>query len=212
MPDPTRILIVDGQAVFREALAYSLAQEFVITGHCGNTTDAIRALSTEPADVILLDGDLHGEVAGSLLSWAEAEKFRGRFLIMTAGLSSAEAIGLIQRGVAGIFLKELPLSDLTAAIRTIAGGGNWLEQRFLKLILDVMRGGAPVNSQRPFTDRETSVLRYLVEGLSNKEIAERLETTEAAIKACIQRLFDKTGARSRGHLIRITLENYHGYL
>jgi two-component system nitrate/nitrite response regulator NarL len=60
--------------------------------------------------------------------------------------------------------------------------------------------------------RETEVLRLLVQGLANKEIAARMGISESAVKNTIQQLFGKTGVRTRGQLVRVALELYRNAL
>lgn len=64
----------------------------------------------------------------------------------------------------------------------------------------------------PLNDRETEVLRFLVQGLTNKEIAVRLETSESTIKNTLQQLFAKSGVRTRSQLVRVALEKYRDLL
>ncbi len=61
-------------------------------------------------------------------------------------------------------------------------------------------------------NRETEVLRLLVQGLANKEIAARMEISESAVKNTIQQLFAKTGVRTRSQLVRVALEKYRNVL
>lgn len=62
------------------------------------------------------------------------------------------------------------------------------------------------------TSRETEVLRLLVQGLANKEIAAQMEISESAVKNTIQQLFGKTGVRTRSQLVRVALEQYRNIL
>lgn len=64
----------------------------------------------------------------------------------------------------------------------------------------------------PLNDRETEVLRFLVQGLTNKEIAVRLDTSESTVKNTLQQLFAKSGVRTRSQLVRVALENYRDLL
>ena len=64
----------------------------------------------------------------------------------------------------------------------------------------------------PLNARETEVLRLLVQGLANKEIAARLEISESTVKNAIQQLFGKTGVRTRSQLVRAALERYRSSL
>ena len=59
-----------------------------------------------------------------------------------------------------------------------------------------------------FNDRQRKVLRFVLEGLSNKEIAWRLQISESYVKAILQSLFQKTGVRTRGQLVRVAFEQY----
>jgi PAS domain S-box-containing protein len=76
------------------------------------------------------------------------------------------------------------------------------------------RNGATPDSHTPvaLTARETEVLRLLVQGLANKEIAARMEISESAVKNTIQQLFGKTGVRTRSQLVRVALEQYRNAL
>lgn len=66
--------------------------------------------------------------------------------------------------------------------------------------------------QVPLTPRETDVLRYLVQGLANKEIAARMNLSESGVKNTLQQLFTKTGVRTRSQLVRVALEHYRNLL
>jgi len=67
-------------------------------------------------------------------------------------------------------------------------------------------------ARAPLSTRETEVLRFLVQGLANKEIAARMEISESSVKNTIQQLFAKTDVRTRAQLVRVALENYRDLL
>ena len=74
-------------------------------------------------------------------------------------------------------------------------------------------GGAPEGREaNGLNARETDVLRLLVQGLANKEIAARMEISESTVKNTIQQLFAKTGVRTRSQLVRVALEQYRSTL
>jgi DNA-binding NarL/FixJ family response regulator len=210
-----RLVIVDDHAVFRETLARALQAEpdlEVIADHA-SVAGAVRTLSQESADLVLLDFDLGAERGSALINWAAREKPTLRLLVLTAGLGREDAAWLIQHHVAGIVLKESPYNHLLSVIRTVAQGGNWLDQPILKLVLDSVARGVPMEPDpMVLSGRERDVLRLLVEGCGNKEIAARLSISEVAVKAALQRLFDKTGVRNRGQLIRLALQKYPNLL
>jgi PAS domain S-box-containing protein len=87
------------------------------------------------------------------------------------------------------------------------------------IIADVSEEADPSSSspselqvRAPLTDRERDVLRYLVQGLANKEIASRMEVSESTIKNALQQLFAKTNVRTRAQLVRVALEQYRDLL
>ena len=200
---------MDDHALFRESLSRLLEAEpgIELAGACGTNREALEFLRTKPVDVILLDFDLGHETGRQLLAALNHLRIDHRVLMLTAGMSDLEAVDAIRRGVAGIFLKHSPPSLLLEAIRKVAAGETWLDQRFMSAVMMAARPET-LESKRPFTDRERIVLRCVFEGLSNKEIAERLGVSESSVKATLQQLFHKTGVRTRSQLVRIALERY----
>ena len=214
MSAPVRILIVDDHSLFRDTLGHMLSHEpgLVVVAQCAGAAEAVRKLSEDAVDLVLLDFDLGAERGSALITWAAEQGFRGKFLVVTAGLADADAVWLIRHQVAGIFLKENPFRDLVTAIHTVARGGKSLDQPFLKLVVDAVTEGIPLSATPLFSEREQATLRLLIEGCSNKEIGERLQVSESAVKGTVQRLFDKAGVRSRGHLIRVAIQKYQNCL
>ena len=127
-------------------------------------------------------------------------------LVVTAWVSDTEARRLLPQGVNGIFLKQAELSELAAAIHTVAAGGTWLDRSFRALGEDP--DAWPRASAPSFNDRQRSVLRFVMEWLSNKEIALQLRISESYVKSIVQSLFQKTGVRTRGQLVRVAVEHY----
>ena len=132
--------------------------------------------------------------------------FEGRVPIVTAWVSGAEARRLLRQGAAGIFLKQAPFRELVDSMKVVAGGGTWSAGSLTAI------DEAPASSGRSrdpvFTERQIGVLRFVVEGLSNKEIAWRLQISESYVKAILQDLFHKTSLRTRGQLVRAAFEQY----
>lgn len=208
-----RILLVDDHALFRESVATALAAhpDFAID-HCASVTQALRILQSMPADVVLLDYDLGNERGWQFFHAAEGIGFQGRVLIVTAWVGENEARRLMRLGASGIFSKESALVALANAIRTVARGELWLDEAYLRI--RPRESGAPESSgaSGTLTQNERKVLRYVLEGLSNKDIAWRLSFSESYVKAILQQLFQHTGVRTRGQLVRLALERYNSQL
>jgi len=212
-PRKLGILVVDDHALFRDCVTQVLLAEGDLTvEHCGSIKDAVDILSRTRIDVVLLDHDLGIERAWQFLPAASSIGFAGRVLIVTAWVGETEARRLLRQGVNGIFRKENSLSELVVAIRAVADGKTWLDPAYAG-ITNPPDGAASESGESPqLNDRERKVLRYVLEGLSNKEIAFHVGISESYVKATLQRLFQKMGVRTRGQLVRVALESSSGDL
>ncbi len=135
-----------------------------------------------------------------------ARGFRGRSLVVTAGLPNADALDLIRLGVYGIVHKQQSPEELHRNIREVAAGRVLIDQRYLQGLMHTVNGAREVP---PLTMRDRQVLRLLLDGSTNKDIAAALNISESAVKAALQQLFAKTGVRTRSQLVRIALERLH---
>src|SRR5437016_763523 len=203
-----RALLVDDHAVFRESVARALGTEaeFEVTP-CATIREALQTLAQCSFDLVLLDHDLGSERASQFLPAARQIGFTGRVLIVTAWVSDTEARRLVRQGVSGIFLKESPLSVLAESMRMVASGHTWLDKRYANLAAE-QPSRTEGDTGPKFNERQRKVLRFVLEGLSNKEISGRLQISESYVKAILQSLFQQTGVRTRGQLVRVALEQY----
>lgn len=204
------ILIVDDHGLFRESLARLLMAEpdFEIVGSCGTIEEAMEeVLKEHPIDLLLLDFDLGDRDCTQFLKSVVERGFRGKTLLVTAGVGANRAAELVRLGVAGIFLKHDLPALLTQAIRDVVAGKVYLDQELLRDAVTVS-----AKPGLPPTERERRVLSFILEGLTNKEIGVRLGVSESSVKASLQQLFSKAGVRTRSQLVRIALEQYKDLL
>jgi two-component system nitrate/nitrite response regulator NarL len=209
--DTIRILLLDDHGLFRESLARLLMAEpdFEIVGHCGTAEEAGAMLKERQVDLLLLDFDLGNHTCAEFVRSSIGAGFNGKILLVTAGVNASQAADLVRSGVVGIFLKHDLPPLLTEAIRDVAGGKVWLDQRVLQSAVARI---SPDRAPAALTERERQVLSHVFQGQTNKEIAERLGASEGAIKASIQQLFSKLRVRTRGQLVRVALEQYKDLL
>ncbi len=204
-----RILLIDDHAMFREGLARMLEKEpgFLVTGQAGSATEGLAAVQEGRPDVVLLDVNLGPERALDFVRSVRAGGFEGHILVVTAGMSDQEAVQLVQVGVSGILHKHHSIDVLCSSIRKIANGEVFMEQAYLApLFRAVDRTRGP---RRPnLTDRDKTVLRAILQGLSNREIAARLQISEGAVKASVRHVCEKLGVRTRSQLVKVALEQY----
>ncbi len=204
-----RLYLVDDHALFREGLLRLLSNdpEFELTGATGDVDRAVAEISASPPDILILDYDLGEKTAVDVVKILHQRDFQGRILLVTAGLPDRDALTLIRSGVAGIFHKHHAPEALQRCIREIAQGQVLIEQDYLRELIASATEPAD-DPAPPISARDRQILRFLLEGLANKEIAGQLRISESAVKASIQALFAKTGVRTRSQLVRIALERY----
>ena len=209
-----RILMVDDHTLFRESVARLLAAEtdFEITGHCSSAEEALAIVANAAVDVVLLDYDLGDSKGTEFLAKSKDLGFRGRVLVVTAGVTELEAAEMIRLGIAGVLQKHCSLAALAQSIRDVAGGKEYFEPGYLRSVLVGATAPQAEYRRKKLTERERQVLQHVFEGLANKEIADRLQVSESSVKATLQQLFAKTGVRTRSQLVRTVLENYKGQL
>ena len=206
-----RILLVDDHTLFRESLVRLLnsESELQVVAHCATLADAKQILAGSPIDIVLLDYDLGAEVGTDLLKHLRSENNRARVLMVTAGMRASAIFNALNDGVAGIILKHSDPRRLIEALRRVASGETWWD---VGIVQSLSTGGddlpSTVSRVRSLTNRQHQVLRSILDGLTNKEIAARMQSSETAIKATIQELFAKAGVRTRSQLVRIAIEKY----
>ena len=206
-----RILMVDDHSLFRESLSRLLEGDsgFIVVGQCGTVTEAIASYSETPIDVVLLDYDLGEEQGSRLLPELKTHFPVAKVLMVTAGMSDVTVFQAMEAGASGVFLKHSSLNQLVIAIQRVAKGEIWLDSAAARSLF----GGTSTWRDRfertqPLTSRQGEVLRGILDGLTNKEIAWNLKVSESSVKAVIQELFHKAGVRTRSQLVRIAIEKH----
>jgi two-component system, NarL family, nitrate/nitrite response regulator NarL len=195
--------------MFREGLARSIEKQpdMRIVGQSGSAREALEALGPQRCDHGSTRCDLRSERALDFVTGARKKGFEGQILIVTAGTADQEAVQLIQAGVSGILHKQHSMEVLSGTIRKIAQGEVCLESEYLgPLFRSVNR--FRLSTRPKLEERDRMVLRLILQGLTNREIAARLEVTEGAIKSALHQLFNRLAVRTRAQLVKVVLEQY----
>lgn len=207
-----RILIVDDHTLFRESLARLLESEvdLQVVAHCASVEHALKVIAETEINIVLLDYDLGTEVGTNLLAELGGGEMDTRVILVTAGLEANEVAVAVNAGVFGIFLKHNDPLQLVKAIRRVSEGERWWDTEVIKMLATMW--GIPLNRTggQQLTERQNMVLRGILDGLTNKEIATRMQASESAIKASIQEIFAKAGVKTRSQMVRIAIEKYSG--
>jgi DNA-binding NarL/FixJ family response regulator len=206
---PVRVLLVDDQALFREALAtlLSVRGEVDVVGQAGDGQAAIEQAALLRPDVVLMD--LHMPVLDGIAATRRlrVEQPGARVLALTTFDDDEDVFEALRAGALGYLLKDVSADRLVEALLAAARGESVLQPsvaarvvaRFAALPDDPPAGTArrPQPLVVPLSDRELAVLRLLAEGGSNREIAAALFLAEGTVKNHVTNVLAKLGARDR---------------
>ena len=195
MKSKIRLLIVDDHVMIRLGLAALMADEtdIEIVGEAGNAADATRLFDTLLPDVTLIDGilpDGHGVDATRAIL---ANHPQAKIILVSINESAEDIHRAIEAGASGYVPKSQNQDVIIRAIRTVAAG-----QRFLTT--DLSRRLAARAATNSLSQRETSVLRLIAEGMVNKQIGAELGLSENTVKTHIARIMGKLDVHDRTSL------------
>lgn len=199
-----RVLLVDDQALFREALGTLLNAQAGITivGEAANGEEAVHAAAQTHPDVILMDllmPVLDGVAATRDLI---ARGMTAKVIALTTFDDDEYVFEALRAGAVGYLLKDVTAQKLVEAIQAAANGQSFLQPSIAaKVVAEFTRQTTPRPAAQPLieplTPRELETLRRMVDGYSNKEIAEALFVTEGTVKNHVTAILGKLGVRDR---------------
>ena len=184
-----------------------------VVGQAANGREAVEQVESLSPDVVLMD------VRMPEMDGVEATRELGRrfpevkVIILTTFEDDETVFDGLKAGARGYLLKDISSEDMAAAVRRVAAGEALIEPRLTRKVLaEFTRLAAASDSHTPatgtserlavgLTEREKDVLKALAQGLSNREIAERLVITEGTVKNHVSSLIDKLGVRDRTQAI-----------
>ncbi|GCE08828.1 response regulator [Dictyobacter aurantiacus] len=204
-----RIALADDQRLLREGLRIILeaAPDMLVVGEADDGITATALATTEQPDVMLMDIRMprrDGIAATEIIHHAHPSV---RIILLTTYDTPEQVIKGMRAGASGYILKDCSAEELYAAIRTVARGQILLQTvSAAQLLAGLPSAATPQPSSPPprsvvektgLTERERDVLRLIVQGRSNSEIAAELYVSEATVKTHINHIFSKLGARDR---------------
>jgi NarL family two-component system response regulator LiaR len=197
--EPIRVLVVDDQAIIRKGIRALLAEvgDILVVGEANNGEEAVaRAQSLEP-DVVLMDLVMPG-MDGIEATRRIVRQQDARVLVLTSFVGDDKVFPAIKAGALGYLLKDSEPSDLLDAIQQVHRGEPSLHPTIARKVLQEMREPSDrPPTPEPLTDRELEVLRLVAEGLSNREVAERLVVTEATVRSHVSNILGKLHLANR---------------
>ena len=210
--DEIRVLIAEDQTLMREGLRTILELEdgFRVVGLAGDGREAVELARELQPDIVLMDVQM--PVLDGVQATAELTRSvpTARVIILTTFDYDSYVFDGIRAGASGYLLKDTPAAELLAAIRRVHGGESIVQPSVAaRLIAEFSRqrgGEAPQPEYEPLSERELEVLRLLGDGLSNRDIGDRLALAEGTVKNYVSTILAKLHAANRTHAARLARE------
>jgi DNA-binding NarL/FixJ family response regulator len=208
MPEQSRIVIVDDHPFVREGLKQLLAgqSEFQLVAEASSVADAQAAIEGTQPDVAVVDLALGADDGIELVRWIRQHHPDVRVLVLSMQDEALYAERLLRLGVSGYVMKNVAGTDFLGALRKVARGQKHVSAAMgERLLSQVARGRVPAADEDPvsaLTERELEVFRLIGEGISTREISQRLELSMKTVDAHRRHMREKLNLRSTSELIR----------
>src|ERR1700683_4546078 len=212
---PLRVVVADDQRSVRDGLAMlvGLCEGIEVVGTATDGAAAVAMVDELAPDVVLMDLRMP-EMDGVQATRQIASRSSARVVVLTTYADDESVFPALRAGAVGYLTKDASAEEIEAAIRAAYRGQTWLDPVVQARLVSALSDGVPDEPARPLaglpgnlTPREVEVLTLIGEGLSNREIGERLVLGQATVKTHVNRIFAKTGVQSRAQAVRYAIGN-----
>jgi DNA-binding NarL/FixJ family response regulator len=214
---PISVLVADNDVLACRLLAGRLRKHrrFHVTESAQNSAATLEMIRRVRPTVALVGANLPGEPGGGLTVLRETRGWsaRVRCVLLLESADPHSVVEAFRAGARGVFLRSaFSFETLCKCVHRVHQGQVWADSGQLLHVLDAFAQTKPAQQLNPegmklLSRREKEVVRAVVEGYSNREIAERLTLSEHTVKNYVFRVFDKLGLSSRVELVHYALAN-----
>lgn len=201
MTEITRVLIIDDHPLFRRGVRQllELEKDYVVVGEAASGQEGIELARQQDPDLILLDLNMSGMGGLETLRTMRDLGVDARIIVLTVSNLPDDLMAAIRAGSDGFILKDNDPEDILKLIAGALEGKNAISPELTSLLANALREEAAVERRggANLTERETAILRCLVNGKSNKLIARELDIMESTVKVHIRNLLKKLHFKSR---------------
>lgn len=205
-----RVLIVDDHAMVRRGLAAFLKafQDLELVGEASSGREAIQVCGKVEANVVLMDlmmPDMGGIEATSQI---RQNCPSAQVIALTSSKDHTMVHDALRAGAIGYLQKDVDAEQLADAIRAAYAGEPTLSPEATRALIEVARHPSTEHSiGQDLTDREYEVLKLIIEGLNNPEIAEQLHVSRSTVKTHVSNILSKLGVTSRVEAVTLAIQN-----
>ena len=195
-----KVLLVDDHAVVRMGLKYALSlfKDIELAGELSDGERAAELMKSSGADVALLDIRMPGKNGLAALGEMLAADPSAKVVMLTTSSMEEDVYAALNAGAKGYVLKDRNPENIVKAVRTVAEGGTFIP--------DDIKAIYKARSEEPeLTPTEREAVGLLVQGLSNKAIAEKVGISEDGVKVRLKHAYEKLGVNDRAGAISVAI-------
>jgi DNA-binding NarL/FixJ family response regulator len=209
-----RVLVADSSRIHTQLLADTLKRDsdFEVIPYYSDSGLLASAAASLDADVLVLNANLDGQAS---LGFKALHELRGisanvRAIVLMETLGDELILMAFRAGARGIIGASQPMDELRKCIHCVQQGQIWANTREMSLAVEALANAPTIRAINAaglnlLSKRELEVVKLLVQGLSNSEIARQLQLSQHTVKNHLFRIFDKLGVSSRIELVHMTL-------
>jgi two-component system, NarL family, response regulator DevR len=205
-----RIFLLDDHEVVRRGVKELLESEpgWTVVGEAGTAAEALARVPALRPDVAVLDVRLPDGDGVSVCRELRSSMPELACLMLTSFSDDEALFDAIMAGASGYVLKEIRGSDLIGAVRVVAQGGSLLDARATARVLERLRSPAPkaTDPLHELTEQERRILELIGEGLTNRQIGERMFLAEKTVKNYVSTVLSKLGLQRRTQVAVLATE------
>ncbi len=192
MPDTINVLVIEDQPLTRLGVRAVLEAEedIELAAEADNAADGFAKFRELRPDVTILGLRLPDSCSIDDLDNYFIEDPKAKIIVLAEHAGDAEITKALRKGALGYICKDVEPNDLVKAIRTVAGGRKFIPNEIAQILSENL-------GKEDLTPSESTVLRMIVGGMSNKEIAFALDVSENTVKSHVQNIFGKIGVSDR---------------
>src|SRR5215831_7932340 len=197
-----RVIVADSQAIFRAGLRkiFAVEDDIRVVGQAETLQQAVTAAKKFSAEILIFEAALAERPADAVQDILK--QAAGLRVVAVTEMPDQElTLELLRRGAHAVVSREVDSELFVECLRKVAAGEAWVEPHAMKWVLDAYRtqGTRPQTSRTKvqLTPKEALIVSCVTQGMKNKEIAQRVGTTEQVVKNYLRKVYDKLGVADR---------------